>query len=56
MEGVWAEEILRERGGSLGNKAVYQLTLLATGSETAARDARADRVAEELAKGETPEY
>lgn len=38
MNAVWAEEVLRERGGSLSPQQLYYVTLLATGDR-----ARADR-------------
>lgn len=52
---LWAEEVLRERGGGLSNVEVYELTRLATGSEEAAQDARSRRISEELRAGKTPE-
>lgn len=52
---VWADEVLRDRGGDLGNKAIYTLTLMATGDKEAALRARVKRIHEELRRGETPE-
>ena len=46
-DAIWAEEVLRERGGSLPADALRTVTLLATGSQDAADDAFARRVLEE---------
>lgn len=54
MDGVWAEEVLRERGGDMDNRAIYYLTYMATGDKAAAEEARAKRIVEEMRKGLTP--
>lgn len=55
MDSVWADEVLRERGGSLDNRAIYYMTLMATGSKEQAEDAKSKRIMEELRQGRTPE-
>jgi hypothetical protein len=55
MDRVWASRVLRERGGSLTNKELYRLTLLATDDEGKAQEARERRVLEELRRNETPD-
>jgi len=55
MPAVRADEVLRERGSDLGARAIYHLTLAATGSKEEAEDAWAARCEEELRQGGTPE-
>ena len=52
---VKAEEVLQDRGGSLSNKDVYNLTLLATGDKEQAEDARSRRIMDELRRGLVPD-
>lgn len=40
---LWAEEVLRERGGSLSSGELYRMELLATGDRLRAEKARARR-------------
>ncbi len=47
MQPIWAEEVLRDRGGSLTAQSLYDLTLLATGDEDYAGTVAARRVLEE---------
>lgn len=44
---VWAEEVLRERGGSLSGDQLYHITLLATGDRKRAEKDRARRILDE---------
>lgn len=55
MDGVLAEEVLRERGGSLNNKQMYSLTLLATGDKKQAERAKSRRIMDELRQGLKPD-
>jgi hypothetical protein len=48
---VWAEEALRERGGSLDPEALYDLVLQATGDRAKADAARAKAQLEVLRRG-----
>lgn len=50
-----AEETLREKGGSLSAKALYQIVLQATGDKKEAEKARRKRWLEEMKAGEVPE-
>lgn len=47
MDGVWAEEQLRDHGGQVDADTLRRLLLLATGDEDAAEDAWCRRVREE---------
>jgi hypothetical protein len=55
--GLWAREKLRESGRSMSARDIEILTLMATGSEDAAQDAKAKRILELMAKfpDKTPE-
>ncbi len=55
MPAVYADEVLRERGGDLGCKAIHTLTLMATGDREAADRAFVKRAHEEMRRGEQPE-
>ncbi len=55
MDSIWAEEVLRDRGGDLDNRAIYALTWMATGDKRKAEDAKSRRIMEELRKGLAPE-
>lgn len=54
-DAIRAEEVLAERGGSLSNKDVYNLVLLATGDKNQADRARNVRILEEMRRGITPD-
>ena len=54
MDPIWADEQLRERGGSATAGELFALTLLATGDPIKADRARSKRAAEEMLRGETP--
>lgn len=47
MDGIWAEEVLRDRSGALPADALRKVVLLATGDQDRADDAYARRVLEE---------
>lgn len=47
MPRVHADELLRERGGELNAKGIFDATLLATGSQDAAETAMCKRALEE---------
>ena len=48
MDSLWAEEVLRERGGGLSADDIYTVTWLATGSKDKAEDAKTDRLMREM--------
>lgn len=52
---LWAEEVLRDRGGGLTARELQEMTLLATGDKDKAEKAMTDRIAEEMRAGKTPE-
>ena len=52
---VWADEVLRERRGSLTAGQLRDLTLLATGDAQAAEDAWLARAEEDMRAGRTPD-
>lgn len=54
MKPLMAEEILRERSGSLSARELFDLTLLATDDRDAAEEAFNERVLAELRAGRTP--
>lgn len=47
-DAVWAEEVLRDRGGRLTADSIRRLTLMATDDQTAADRAYADAVVREM--------
>ncbi len=47
MDRIWAEEVLRDRGGDLAAEQLYRIVWLATGSKEQAQKARARRMLEE---------
>ncbi len=55
MEAIQAEEMLREHGGNLTAKGIYNLVLQATGDAIAAQDAMSDKIMAQLRRDEKVE-
>ena len=55
IDGLWAEEVLRDRGGSLSPAQLYALILMKTGDKAKAEDAWAERNAAIMRAGGTAE-
>lgn len=55
MDAIWAEEQILNRQADLTADGVYRMTLLATGDEVAAQDAKSDRIMKDMRKQNRPE-